>query len=222
MPRTAKAKVALPIGLDNVHIADVLTDTEESATYGTPEFFARAIKATITPILAEGTLESEDEVEIDESAIIGYNVSIEASQLDDYMRAKIFGHKIDADGGIVYSENDKAPKLALLFRSLLSDRQNYKYAVLYNGSFKPNEETYETKKKESITYQVEGAIAGNFYTRAKDKVARYTLRSDTEQAGAKTKIASWFESVPEPGEAASELVETQAAQTASKPSNAEG
>ncbi len=197
-----KARVPIPIGLNSIYIAELLTDTAEGTTYGTPEYFARAIKATIQPILATGTLESEDEVELDESEIIGYTVSIEASQLDDYMRAKIFGHRIDDAGGVVVSKNDKSPTFALMFKTPLSDKQNDKYVVLYKGSFKPNEESYETKKKESTTYAVEGAIEGNFYCRTSDGVPKYSLRSDSATEKGKTKIAAWFTKVQEPDAAA--------------------
>ena len=91
-----KAKVALPIGLDNIYVAKLIQDTVEGTTYNDPEYLARAIKATLQPILAGGSLESEDEVELDESQIIGYTVTIEVSQLDDYMRATLFGHRRDA------------------------------------------------------------------------------------------------------------------------------
>lgn len=195
-----KAKVALPIGLDSIYVAELTKDTAEGTTYKTPEYLARAIKATLQPILAAGTLESEDEVELDESQIIGYTVTIEVSQLDDYMRAKLFGHRRDASGGIVVSDEDTPPELALLFRTALSDKKNYKYTALYKGSFKPNEETSETKKKESITYAVEGSIEGNFYCRASDGVAKYSLRSDTATEAGKTKIAAWFTTVQDPDE----------------------
>ena len=193
-----KAKVALPIGLDNIYVAELIADTAEGTTYKAPEYLARAIKATLQPILAEGLLESEDAVVIDESQVIGYTVSIEVSQLDDHMRALLFGHRRDASGGIVVSENDESPELALLFRTALSDKQNYKYTALYKGRFKPNEESNETKKKESITYGVEGAIEGNFYCRASDGTAKYSLRSDQATAEGKTKIASWFTEVQDP------------------------
>ena len=193
-----KAKVALPIGLDSLYIAELVKDTAEGTTYKAPEYLARAIKATLQPILATGTLESEDEVELDESQIIGYTVSIEVSQLDDYMRAKLFGHRRDASGGIVVSSDDTPPELALLFRTALSDKKNYKYTVLYKGTFKPNEESNETKKKESITYGVEGAVEGNFYCRASDGTAKYSLRSDQATEAGKTKITEWFTEVQNP------------------------
>lgn len=196
--RKAKAKVAVPIGLDSVYIAALKKDDEKGAEYEVPEYLARAIKATLSPILASGTLESDDEVEHDESEIVGYTVSIEASQLDDYIRAKVFGHRQDASGGVVVGKDDVAPEIALLFRTRLSDKENYKYTVLYKGKFQPNEESYETKKKDSITYSTEGAISGNFYTRTCDGVAKYSLRSDNATETGKAKIAAWFTSVPEP------------------------
>lgn len=204
-----KAKVALPIGLDSIYVAELVKDTAEGTTYKAPEYLARAIKATLQPILATGTLESEDEVELDESQIIGYTVSIEVSQLDDYMRAKLFGHRRDASGGIVVSSDDTPPELALLFRTALSDKKNYKYTVLYKGTFKPNEESNETKKKESITYGVEGTIEGNFYCRASDGTEKYSLRSDQATEAGKTKIAEWFTEVQNPDK--EDFVETEAA-----------
>lgn len=204
-----KAKVALPIGLDNIYVAKLIQDTAEGTTYNDPEYLARAIKATLQPILAGGSLESEDEVELDESQIIGYTVTIEVSQLDDYMRATLFGHRRDASGGIVVSKDDTPPELALLFRTALSDKQNYKYTVLYKGTFKPNEESNETKKKESITYGVEGSIEGNFYCRASDGTAKYSLRSDQATAAGKTKIEEWFTAVQSPD--TEDFTETEAA-----------
>ncbi|MEG1550979.1 MAG: phage tail protein [Oscillospiraceae bacterium] len=198
MAKEVKAKVALPIGLDMAYIAELLTDTT-TTTYATPEYLARAIKAVIKPILKEGTLDSDDEVEIDESMIIGYTVSIDVSQLDDETRAKLLGHKIDADGGLIVSKDDKAPIVAFLFRSLLSDRKNYKYVALYKGSFKENEETYETGKKDGISYQQEGTLEGNFYNRSSDGCSKYSIRSDNPKASA-TKIAAWFTSVQKPAD----------------------
>lgn len=196
--RQVKAKVPLPIGLDMVHIAILKKDAETGTEYDAPEYLARAIKATVTPILAAGTLDSDDAVEYDESEITGYTVSFEASQLDDYMRAKLFGHRLDESGGVVVSKDDVAPELALLFRTRLSDKQNYKYTVLYKGKFTPNEESYETKKREGTTYGVEGAIAGNFYCRDADGVAKYSLRSDSATEAGKAKITKWFTEVQQP------------------------
>jgi len=203
MPKATrvKAKVAIPIGLDNIHIALMTSDVAgQTTTYGNPEYFARAIKATLTPILKNGSLDSDDSVEIDESEIVGYTVSIDESQLDDYMRAKIFGHTVDVDGGIIINKDDVPPTLALLFRSKLSDHQHFKNVVLYKGTFKKNTEEFETDKKDSTTYKTE-TIEGTFYARESDGNIKYDLREDNTAASA-TKIANWFTAVQEPGEAA--------------------
>lgn len=67
----------------------------------------------------------------------------------------------------------------------------------------------ETKKKESITYGVEGSIEGNFYCRASDGTAKYSLRSDQATAAGKTKIEEWFTAVQSPD--TEDFTETEAA-----------
>lgn len=193
-----KAKVAIPIGLDNVYVAKLTADVAGGkTTYEVPEYAARAIKVAMTPVTKTGTLESDDAVEIDQTVITGYTVSLEESQLDDYMRALIFGHRIDKSGGLVINKTDTPPELALLCRSKLSDEKNYKYMVLYKGSFKKNVEEYETDKRDTTTYKTE-TVEGTFYARESDGNIKYDLRSDSTAAGAAEKIKAWFTAVPEP------------------------
>lgn len=193
-----KAKVAIPIGLDSVYVAMLKSDVSGGKTaYDTPEYLARAIKCTLTPVTKTGTLESDDSVEIDQTAITGYTVSIEESQLDDYMRAKLFGHRLDKSGGLVVSKTDTPPELALLCRSKLSDEKNYKYIVLYKGSFHKNAEEFETDKRDATTYKTE-TVEGTFYARESDGNIKYDLRTDSTGAEVSKKIEAWFTTVQEP------------------------
>lgn len=199
MPREAKAKVALPIGLSDVYFAKLTTDTIGAVpTYESPVYLSRAIKATLTPVTKAGTLDSEDETEIDETEIVGYTVSIEASQLDNTARALLGGHKVDDDGGLIITTKDISPEGALLFKSKLSDKINSKYVVLYKGSFGGLTEEFETDKKDGKTYKTH-TVEGNFRARTSDGVIQYSIRSDSENASAE-KIAAWFTKVQEPGE----------------------
>lgn len=107
-----KAKVAIPIGLDNVYVAKVTADVAGGkTTYEAPEYAARAIKCTMTPVTKTGTLESDDAVEIDQTVITGYTVSIEESQLDDYMRALIFGHRLISQADLLSARPIHRPSL---------------------------------------------------------------------------------------------------------------
>lgn len=197
MERVKGKITAIPIGLDNVHVAVLTADPKDgTAAYATPEYLSRALSVNLTPILKEGVLDSDDNVEIDESMIAGYTVSFGTSQLDDYARAKIFGHRIDSTGGLVVSKNDKPPIIALLGRSKLSDRVNFEYFALYKGSFKPNAAERETDKREGTTYKTE-TVEGTFYPRESDGNIKYTMRTDNENCDS-TKIQNWFTAVQEP------------------------
>ena len=197
MPRNVGKITAIPIGLDDVHFALLLSDVKDSdATYSTPEYLARSLKITLTPILKEGTLDSDDSVEIDESNIIGYEVNFETSQLDTYVRAKILGHRVDSNGMIVYSKDDVPPKIALLGRSLLSDRRNFEYFALYKGSFKEPSKERETDKRDSTTYKTE-TINGKFYAREADGLIKITLNTSDDGASAEI-VSAWFTEVQKP------------------------
>lgn len=212
MAEKVKARVAIPIGLDMVHVAKLTSDTAGgAAVYEDPKYLARALKVTVTPITVNGLLESDDGIEIYENEITGYQISFEASQLSDEMRAYIFGHKLDEDGGIITSRNDKPPILALIFRSLLSDKVNYKNCILYKGSFKPNASEYESAKRDSKTYKTE-TVEGTFYARDCDGNIKYDLRSDNSDASAE-KINNWFTKVQEPGTIKGATTPTEPAQS---------
>lgn len=190
--------IGKPIGLDNVCYAIIRKDDETGTEYGEVKTFARAIAMTITPELSEGSLDSNDAVEESEATISKIGVSFNPSAIEDSVRADILGHRMDANGGIVDSADDKAPNVALLFRSKLSGKAGYKYVVLYKGTFKEFAETFNTEKQGEKAYQTP-TIEGSFFRRISDGVLRYSARSDTKGVAADT-ISKWFDSVPEPAE----------------------
>lgn len=190
--------IGKPIGLDNVCYAVIEKDDETGTEYREVKTMARAIAMTITPELSEGTLDSNDAVEESEATISKISVSFNASAIEDAVRAEILGHRMDANGGIVDSADDKAPNIALFFRAKLSGRAGYKYVVLYKGTFKEFAETFNTEKQGEKAYQTP-TIEGSFFRRISDGLLRYSVRSDTKGVSADT-ISKWFDSVPEPAE----------------------
>ena len=77
------------------------TDTETvAAAYQAAQKLSRLINIQVTPVFAEGVLESDDGIEDNMSMIVAYDVTINASQLTDAIRATLLGHAIDAGGGI--------------------------------------------------------------------------------------------------------------------------
>lgn len=198
MPVKAYPVIGKPIGLDNVCYAVITKDDETGTEYGAVKPMARAIAMTITPELSEGTLDSNDAVEESEATISKIGVSFNASAIEDSVRADILGHRMDANGGIIDSADDKAPNVALFFRAKLSGKAGYKYIVLYKGTFKEFAETFNTEKQGEKAYQTP-TIEGSFFRRISDGLLRYSVRSDTPRVSAET-ISRWFDSVPAPAE----------------------
>lgn len=196
-------KTAKPVGARRLTwfplVAGTDTDTV-AASYDAAVRLSRLITITTTPILSEGILESDDGLEEDESAIIGYDVTINASQLTDAIRAALLGHSMDDGGGILTNGADAAPMGALAWEELLSGggTAKYKKVVLYKGKFKEFAETANSAVQASKAYQTHNLV-GKFYKREYDNNLKYSIREDTVNANA-TKLAAWFTTPQEYGD----------------------
>ncbi|HCA29167.1 MAG TPA: hypothetical protein DEP23_06210 [Ruminococcaceae bacterium] len=178
-----------------------------AATYGAPVKLSRLITITATPILMEGMLESDDGIEDDLSYVVGYDVSINASQLTDSIRSVLLGHTLDDSGGSLVADTDVAQEGALAWEELISSNASatpkYKKVVLYRGKFKEFAETANTKVQGGVTFQTHN-ITGRFLRR-NDGSIKYTLREDTPGASA-AKLAAWFDIPQESGTTFEETV----------------
>ena len=185
-----------PIGLRNLVFFPLTKDDTEGATYGDPVFMSRAIKVTLTPTSASGDLNADDAVEDLVKMNTGYEVTLDAAQLSDDVRAAVFGHKQDAKGGLLSTASDIAVQGAFAFRVPLTDG-GWAYRVLYKGVFEEFEETFETAKSGEIAIQTHNGIKGTFGPRTYDNAVSYSLRSDSE--GFDAEIGKkWFQAVQEP------------------------
>ena len=200
-------KIAKPIGARKLTFFPLVdgTDTDLiAAAYAAAIRLSRLITITTTPVFAEGTLESDDGVEEDEATIFAYDVTINASQLTDAIRADLLGHSIDDGGGILTNGSDQGPMGALAWEELLSGAgpAKYKKVVLYKGKFKEFAETANSVVQSGKTYQTHNLV-GRFYRRDYDGNLKYSIREDTPSANA-TKLAAWFTTPQEYSNAASE------------------
>lgn len=186
------------------------TDTDSvPAAYGAAVRLSRLINIQVTPVFAEGVLESDDGVEDNQSLIVAYDVTINASQLTDAIRAALLGHAIDAGGGILTAGSDVAQEGALAWEEELSNdtagaTTKYKKVVLYKGKFKEFAETANTITEGGITYQTHN-LTGRFFRRVYDKYIKYSIREDSPSANA-TKLAAWFTAPQEYGDAFQDTV----------------
>lgn len=195
------AYIGKPIGVRNLTFFPLIKDDSTGAEYGAGVKVARAIAVTLSPEFASTLLESDDSVEDEVSILTGFEVGIDASQLDDTVRSKLFGHTLDDKGGMTIAQNDAPLEGAVAFKALLSKQggaNKFVYIVLYKGKFAEFEEKFETLKKGAVTYQTHGGIKGKFSVREHDGKIMYRMREDTPNADAAV-IAAWFTS-PQTGE----------------------
>lgn len=202
----ATAYVGKPIGARKLTWFPLTEDPEAgAATYGAPVKLSRLINITVTPVFAEGTLESDDGIEDDLALVVAYDVTINASQLTDSIRAALLGHQIDSGGGMLVSNTDVAQWGALAWEELLSKQDpsepdKYKKVVLYKGKFREFAETANTMTQGGITYQTHN-LTGRFIKR-NDGHIKYSMREDSPNVDG-TKLAAWFESPQEFGDSGS-------------------
>ena len=192
---TASPQVASTIGLKNVVIAPLTSDTEEGHTYGELQLMAGAIEASITPENADPDIQYADDVEFDvlyPDPELAFKTKMADIPLT--IHEMIFGNKIDDNGVLIRSASDKPPYYAVGFKSEKSDG-TYRYVWLYKVRAKPVTENYQTKEGTSITRQT-GEIEWTAIKRTHD--GQYQAVADEGQNGfTADKGASFLESVYE-------------------------
>ena len=192
---TASPQVTSTIGLKNVVIAPLMSDTEEGHTYGDLQLMAGAIEASITPENADPDIQYADDVEFDvlyPDPELAFKTKMADIPLT--IQEMIFGNKIDDNGVLIRSASDKPPYYAVGFKSEKSDG-TYRYVWLYKVRAKPVTENYQTKEGTSITRQT-GEVEWTAIKRTHD--GQYQAVADEGQNGfTADKGASFLESVYE-------------------------
>jgi phi13 family phage major tail protein len=189
-------QVASTIGLKNVVIAPLQTDTETEHTYGDLQLMSGAIEASITPDNADPDIQYADDIEFD----VLYpdpELSFKTKMADIPLAIQemIFGNKIDDNGVLIRNASDKPPYYAVGFKSEKSDGA-YRYVWLYKVRAKPVTENYQTKEGTTITRQT-GEIEWTAIKRTHD--GQYQAVADEGQNGfTAEKGATFLQSVYEP------------------------
>lgn len=179
------------IGLENLTIALITSDTSSGITYETPEKLERSIKAKISPKTSSEKLYSDDSVEEILNNFDSCDVEIELNQLTIASRAKLQGSQIKS-GMLVENKDDIAPELALGFRSKKSDGK-YRYVWLLKGKFEIVEDEYETIGEKPTPKT--SSLKGSFYPRTSD--GNWRIMEDEGDTGVTAStLAAWFTSVP--------------------------
>lgn len=183
--------MARQIGLRDIHVAVIETDTTGGATYSTPTKLERAITAKLSPQSNTENIYSDDAVEDVITSFEGMEVEIEINQLSLTSRALLQGAKV-IKGMLVENKNDLAPTVALGFKSKKANGK-YRYVWLLKGKFELTSDNYETEADKPKAQTA--SLKGTFYPRDFD--GNYRFIADEDEIEIDTElITNWFKSVP--------------------------
>lgn len=193
------------IGCDNLVYAKMTT--EDTAT--TAPVYDGVVSApgvmhiNINPNASLATAFYDDGPGESASTLGNIEVEIQKNALTSQNKADLLGHTIDANGGVVYADNDTPPWVAIGFRTLKSNGK-YRYVWLYKGRFSDPEDNNETKA-DSINFQSD-IIRGQFVklnypvevaTGVTKRVWKYEVDADNPDANEAT-MNTWFNDVKMP------------------------
>ena len=136
----ASPQVSSTVGLKNVVIAPLVTDTDAEHTYGELQLLAGAIEASITPENADPDIQYADDVEFD-TLYPDPELSFKTKMADVPLaiQEQIFGNQIDDNGVLVRTASDKPGYFAVGFKSEKADG-NFRYVWLYKVRAKTSED----------------------------------------------------------------------------------
>jgi phi13 family phage major tail protein len=189
MPNTASPAVASTVGLKNVVIAPLVSDTEVGANYGTLQDFAGAIDAQISPKNADPDVQHADDAEF---AVLypdpEIKLTMEMADIPLLIQEMILNNIIDDNGVLIRAAGDTPGYFALGFKSEKADG-TYRFVWLFKGRAAPMTEQYHTKEGTTLTRQT-GKLEWTFLKRTFDK--RYQAIADEGQNGFTPEKAATF------------------------------
>lgn len=184
------------VGVKRIGFALVTENTDKLLKFGEVQALARTKKIALAPSVSESELDSNDCVEEEGYEVTGYTITVDVTGIKPETEALIYGHKMDANGGVIEQDGDQPPKIALLAELSMS-KGNSKFIAVYCGAAKQSNEEAESKTKTGFTY---GTPTIEFsFCKAVNGLLKYSIRTDAENYN-KEIGETWFDAVPLPPE----------------------
>lgn len=178
------------IGVDNFHIAKLLTDpVNGKATYDEVISFPWLRSVSIEPQTDDATLYADNQAVDTANVTSRYSLTIDTATLPLEYKALLLGHTIE-NGVMTVTSEDNAPYFAIMFETTKRNGKK-RYVKFLKVRFSEPSETAQTKE-EGVTYNTPSMTATAIYRN--DKKAIY--QADEEADGyVSTTGANWYASV---------------------------
>lgn len=186
------------MGLKDVYVALVTTDTSSDYITDTPVLLSRSLSAKVTEKKNTDTLYADDTVDEFVESFDSATIEIDLADLDPEQEALLKGSTFN-NGFLVDNEDDVSNTIAIGWRAKRTDKK-YEFVWFYVGQFNEGvEDDYETNGEKIKTQSK--TLKGSFRARKKDGNWRTRVNEAYLQdsyTDAKTAIKDWFSKVQEP------------------------
>lgn len=169
------------IGLKNLVAWELTEDPDGGvAVYGPVIALGGAIDATVSPDTSEASEQYADDTVFDSlSPDTPYTMEIDIAGMSIANQAKLQGHAISEDGGMVIKQGDNPPHFAFAFKSEKSGG-GYRYVVIYKAKPQFMGRAFHTKEGTTVTRQT-SKMTLKAIGRTSDGMKQFI--TDTETAG---------------------------------------
>ena len=183
------------IGVDNFHIAKMLTDPADGqATYDSVIAFPWLQSVSIEPQNEEATLYADNQAVDTANVTSKFNLTIDTATLPLEYKALLLGHEIE-NGVMTVASGDNPPYFAIMFETTKRNGKK-RYVKFLKVQFSEPSETAQTKE-EGVKFNTPSMTAIAIYRN--DKKALY--QADEEADGYLSATGeNWYTSVDPSGE----------------------
>lgn len=136
------------IGLEKLYVAKITKDDSTGAAFDIPKYLAGVKEIAIKPKVTVDEFYAENMLWLSDTTLANIDVEVNIADLTDEDEAFLLGHKLAAEGGIIYDEGDVAPEVAILFKATKGNGKG-RFQILYKGKFSISDEDYKGKEGKS-------------------------------------------------------------------------
>lgn len=138
-------------GISNCHYA-VITETDNSITYGTPVALKGAVSFSADPEGETSPFYADNIVYYQSVSNQGYSGDLELAQISDAFAKDVLGQIEDSNGALIESANDTNKKFALMFQ-IETDEKARRVVYYYCTAQRPSSEA--NTKEDTIEPQTD-------------------------------------------------------------------
>lgn len=138
-------KILPMVNISKLYVAHLKTETLENIEFDTPRYLEGIKELGIKPKQNSDPYYHEGRKILEEQTLQDIAVTINITDLSDEDECYVLGHKLAKTGGVIRSDIDIAPTLALLYEAEKS-QGGKRYGILYAGTFGLSDEDIKAKE----------------------------------------------------------------------------